>query len=154
MIIKIYAFNYAQAETSRFSVFPQSNRVPPRLSAFVSMQPQQPQCSRRSLNVTAATPRRVRRKLLRGTQRPNTIPASSEGALSKKSHFGWSVNRRQECTKSSEHGPVILSYGIKKVPWEGLTQEHLLFAYSLLVAFSAMSSFIASRDRERGETLT
>jgi len=25
MIIKIYAFNYAQAETSRFSVFPQSN---------------------------------------------------------------------------------------------------------------------------------
>jgi len=33
MIIKIYAFNYAQVETSRFSVLPQSqsNRVLPRL---------------------------------------------------------------------------------------------------------------------------
>ena len=47
------------------------------------------------------------------------------------------MNRRQECTKSSEHwhGPVILSYGIKKVPWKGLTQEHLPFTYSLVVAF-------------------
>ena len=109
----------------------------------LSVQPQQPQCDRSSLNATAATPRRVRRKLLRGTQRPNTIPASSEGALSKeKSHFGWSVNRRQECTRSSEHGPVILSYGIKKVPWEGLTQEHLPFAYSLVVfSFSARLNY-------------
>src|SRR6266851_8336980 len=44
----------------------------------------------------------VRRKCLRGTQPPNTIRASPEHGLSKKSHFGWSVNRRQECTKSGE----------------------------------------------------
>ena len=77
MIVKIYAFNYAQVKTSRFSVFPQSNRVlpSPRLLS---------QYNRSNLNATAATPRRVRRKLLRGTQRLNTIPASSEGALSKK----------------------------------------------------------------------